>query len=707
MEEQNIQEINIREALAVLRRRWWVVLLSVVACLIIAGLFTVRAPRVYQATSQIEIKTPNPTPSALMSLTGANPDTFKQTELALITNPSVDEQISAYLSGKGLQVDPGLIGRSLTATDRRNTDLIDLAVRSTDPQLAQAIANAAPWGFRNYTKGVTDEAAVQDLATMNQRVASARDNMDHTSRSLADFQTANHIMDLKDETDETVKRISAMQANLGTVRASLDAAETRIVSLRSQLQQQNDAIDQSGPRNDPLIAELQTKLTELNAQLNHLNETAPGATYQIHPLQDDIRDAQNRLNIELNKVTQSQGNLVQQEKLQEGLALAEQDAASLRTQYDSVTRQLLQANYGIKDLPGKEREFAKLAQSADVARALYQKTLESFQAIDMERLAHPSPISITQAASTPKTPVSPRPLVNLLLGLFAGLGIGLLSALSLEHLDEAVHNEADLRKLAGDLPVLGALPILSGSELANPEDLTPASRGPYRLLWTNIGFSAVDERLRNMVVTSSVQGEGKSLTSAYLARAAAEEGQRVILVDCDLRRPAQHRNFNVQDALGVCEVLAGKVSLDDALVPTDQPNLLLLPAGKTLPLNPAVLFKSERMAQLMDELDRRADFVLYDAPPSLVITDALLIAPHCQGILQVVEADRTSKEHIKKVVGSISRARVRHLGLVLNKVKKTALGYYGYYYYYQGDETPGSNGVRKTRKKKAVEISKN
>ena len=703
IEEQQTQEISLRDLITVLQRRWWVVLAFSLGCVLVSALITLRMPLVYEATSQIQIKTPTngPNLSALTSF-GVSADTYKQTQLALLENPDVDEQIATTLTLTPffIVVKPAVIKRALKASDRRNTDLIDISVHHTDPRIAAAIAEAAALGFRQYKDEVTAEGAKQDAITMQKRVDSAEADMDNATRKLANFEEQNNIINVVKETEGKVQEIQSIKDAEGEARQKLQAAQARIASLQAQLNLQNRSMLTYGERSDTLIDDLKTRLDNDELSVNQLQQKYVDPAPYVAPLLADISETRRRLQSELSKAATT-GNLLTQEKILEDLHDAQADAAALQSQHEEIVRQLLESRSDVKDLPAKMRLFDQLSQDSNVKRDLYQKTLESLQQITMEKLAHPSVIEVTQHAILPKMPVSPKPVQNVVIGLLLGLLLGLVAALSLERLDEAVHNESDLRQLAPDMPVLGALPALSGSDLAASQSLPSVSRGPYRLVWTNIGFSALDEPLSNLVVTSAVQGEGKSLTCMYLALSAAEEGKRVILVDCDLHRPAQHRNFGVHDVVGLCEVLAGKVALDAALIQTDQPNLMLLPAGRTLPLNPAVLFKSDRMGELMEELYKRADFVLYDAPPSLVIADALLLGARCQAILQVVEAGRTSREHIKRVIDGVARARARHIGLVLNKVRRSALGYYGYYYYQSDDSgKPGMNGASsKTRRR--------
>jgi non-specific protein-tyrosine kinase len=199
----------------------------------------------------------------------------------------------------------------------------------------------------------------------------------------------------------------------------------------------------------------------------------------------------------------------------------------------------------------------------------------------------------------------------------------------------------------------------------------------YRSLRTNLEFSSLDEPLRTMVVTSPAPEAGKSTTLANLAVTLAQAGKQVILVDCDLRRPSLHDIFGVPNATGLTSVILDDITSTPPLRETGVAGLRLLTSGP-LPPNPAELLGSRRMAGLIQTLREQADMVLFDAPPVIAVTDAAILASQVDGVLLVLNAGVTRREHAQRARAALDKVNARLVGTVLNNVKlDTSL--YGYY----------------------------
>lgn len=218
--------------------------------------------------------------------------------------------------------------------------------------------------------------------------------------------------------------------------------------------------------------------------------------------------------------------------------------------------------------------------------------------------------------------------------------------------------------------------------ISNPR--SPISEA-FRTLRTNLEFTSLDKPLRSMVVTSAAPVEGKSTTLANLAVAMAQAGKKVILVDCDLRRPSLHQVFNLRPTPGFTDMMR-----DDALMTkpplqeTQVANLWLLTSG-TIPPNPAELVGSRRMSDVIKNLQQLADVILFDAPPIIAVTDAAVLASKVDAVLLVVSAGKTKRDHAKKAKALLEKVNAHLIGTVLTNVKGEA----ALYQYYSNEEKPG------------------
>jgi capsular exopolysaccharide synthesis family protein len=292
----------------------------------------------------------------------------------------------------------------------------------------------------------------------------------------------------------------------------------------------------------------------------------------------------------------------------------------------------------------------------------------------------------------PTMPVSPRPLLNIVFGLAAGAALGVGFAFLLEYLDNTLKTEMDVRLRLGQ--------TLLGPILYKPGKLRPAIRRDvqeevalvalvqpdepvseaYRAIRTNLLFMSPEERLRTLVVTSAVPGEGKTSTACNLAVVMAQAGNRVVLVDADFRRPQLHKVFHKRN-VGLGNLILGDLAEDDLVVRTQVPNLSVVCSGPTPP-NPSELLGSVRMQGVIDRLRELADVVIFDTPPVGAVTDATVLAARADGVVLVVERGRTDIPTVQRAIEKLRAVRANVLGVVLNKVRVSEASEYQYYRYY-------------------------
>lgn len=217
----------------------------------------------------------------------------------------------------------------------------------------------------------------------------------------------------------------------------------------------------------------------------------------------------------------------------------------------------------------------------------------------------------------------------------------------------------------------------------NPK--SPVSEA-YRTLRTNIQFASFDKDLKTIVVTSSGPKEGKSTTSANLALTIAETSKKVLIIDCDLRKPTLHKNFRISNKIGLSNLLVENLNIDDIMVNYSD-NLYLLPSG-TIPPSPAEMLSSNRMKSFIEEMKNKFDCIIIDSPPVIAVTDAQILATLADGVLLVASSGEVEREALNRAKDLLIRVKANILGVVLNKVELKGRRGYGYYYYY-GDENEG------------------
>jgi succinoglycan biosynthesis transport protein ExoP len=311
-------------------------------------------------------------------------------------------------------------------------------------------------------------------------------------------------------------------------------------------------------------------------------------------------------------------------------------------------------------------------------------------------------LSVIEPAVAPDAPVSPRPVLNTLLAAVLGLVVAVGIIAVVEYFRDAVKDPEEVQAVTG-LSTLGSIAQMVGDDRRGEIYQLAALLHPrsgvteaYRTLRTNVEFASIDAPLQTLLVTSSMPGEGKTVTSVNLAVVFAQAGRRVILVDADLRKPGVHAMFDLPNQHGLSTLLRrDDASLDAVLHGTEQDHLRVLTTGP-LPPNPAELMGSHRMRAIVDRLKGEADLVIFDSPPLQAVTDAAILSSFLDGTLLVIDAGRSRRRAVRLARGALDRAGATVVGAVLNRIPRGArFGYSDSYGGVYGAEAGSAGGPPK------------
>ncbi|MGH9124820.1 MAG: polysaccharide biosynthesis tyrosine autokinase [Acidimicrobiales bacterium] len=339
--------------------------------------------------------------------------------------------------------------------------------------------------------------------------------------------------------------------------------------------------------------------------------------------------------------------------------------------------------------------------SASCLRASLNATLASDQTqlIQSQAPTNQGGAQILAPAPVPSTPTKPHPKRTAAEGLAVGIVLAFGLAFLVDYLDNRVRGQDDLVHVTGGLPVLGLIPPTPGwrdgrvARVISVEDPAAEVSEAYRRLRTSIQFLALDRSLKTIQVTSPWKSEGKTTTVVNLAVTLARSGQRVIVVDCDLRRPRIAEFFHLSSRVGFTSVLLGDAPLSRALQPVEGvEGLRVLPAG-VAPPNPSELLSGKRTREILERLAADADCLLIDSPPVLPVSDAAVIAGLVDGVLVVVNDNSTKRKQLQRAMELLTQVGSTVAGLVLNRTHQDEGSYeYGY-----GSRAPEATGRRRSR----------
>lgn len=667
-------------------RRKLVILGTIAISGAIGSLNTMMMPPIYSSTTQVLVQSSSsgsdnialdlPFKELLQSAKGRS----IETQIALIQSRDVQE---AAWDASGLSRERiGHAGPQVKATAIRDTDLIEIRVDSRDAKVSAALARSVPEAFRQSVAASSKAAVNNALKFAQDRLKDETEGLHNAELAFHRFKEMRRVVDLETERQAHLTGAANAEQELHSKEVEEASARAQFEQMLKMRRDLPELIDTpTTAPNTQVIEALKDRIGTLQTQRAGLLVLHTPDDPSVQQLDEQIAALQARLDNTPKTVTtvvRTANPLIQEMDAKLADARARLVAASA-----AVSRARAAATYvkaGLSQYSALETEQSRLKRDIEQRRTTVASLSNAVESLSIRASATENPVAVVSSPSHPRQ-VSPDRRRNLTFALLLGVMFGIGLAQLLERLDDRLR-APDEATLALEAPVLAYIPLVTTGEvrlMANGHTAHNLME-TFRLLRSNVQFAGIDAATQSILVTSSMPGEGKSLTAHNLAVAAAINGRRVILVDADLRRPVQHRNLGLARHPGLTNVLIRRASLDEALQATKVPNLQLLACGH-LPPNPAELLNSRAMARLHEELRKRADLIVYDSSPLLATADAQLLAAETDGVLFVVEMGQTRKNALRASGDLLHQARARVLGVVFNKVQSSPGAHYGYGYY--------------------------
>lgn len=341
------------------------------------------------------------------------------------------------------------------------------------------------------------------------------------------------------------------------------------------------------------------------------------------------------------------------------LEQVQREMAELRAEYDRL----------LVEQPGETALITETGRSATVKQQIYETLLAQYDQARLREALSRNAITIIDPAETPEFPSTPRKAFNTVLGAVLGLMGGVGLSLLLELLDRRVYT-VEQAQLLTNLPLLGAIPFATEQNGAS-DGMNPEQREAYRRLRTSImALQQGEHPVRTIMVTSAEANEGKSTIVANVAASLASMGQSVLLVDCDMREPALHKRFKLDNRVGLSNILQNAATIDEPIQATSISGLSVLTSGP-MPDDPTALLASDRMEATLKILAARYDYVLLDTPPVIPVVDAVAVAPFVDGIVQIIRSGYSLQGAAQSTFAQIEKGHGRTVGVVLNDAPRT------------------------------------
>lgn len=636
------------------------------------ALYTYTVKPVFESFSTLHIQTSGSGKGDLLAELGGNIQNPVATEIEIIKSRSIAEHVILRLQPSdtpppvpaALQNAANSLKAGITVMEvGKNTGIIRISYKSTDPQRARDVVNTLAQVYQEHNVEFKSQTASKTLEFIESQLRTTQNDLDIAEKNLENFKSNNDSIKLGSGNVNLVSRLAELDSQLSTLSLQKNELEFSTTALRDAIRQGKIYTSTFGLQNDIGTGALTSRLAELDVQRRTLLKELSEGHPQVKGLKAQIDEVQSKL-------------LATYEATLKGISRSEASLQQELARYEEEFRQL----------PEAERELGKLLRVTKVNAEIYTFLLQKHEEARITKAATVSNISVVDPAILANSPIKPQKKKNLLLGLLLGLMVGGGLAFFVEYLDDTIKGSEEARRVIG-APVLGTIPFIPDEAGENSTlhssmitHLRPKSAiaEAFRSLRTSIHFSAINRDKKVLITTSTFPGEGKTTISANMAIVLAQTGARVLVLDADMRRPSLHSKFGHTKVPGLSEVLAGDMPLAAVLHDTGIPNLSLLTAGTTPP-NPSELLGSEKMAQLLASLRKEYDHIIIDAPPVLAVTDAPLLTSCCDMVTIVLETERVPVKAAQRMAEMLANVNAPVGGIVINDKSGASMERYGYY----------------------------
>ena len=681
--DQSSDKLHILDYWRIIRVRFVTIMLVFLLTAVTTTVVTFTMPKTYMSLSRISIEKDTSDIAPLLGMQSgpaAFDPYFIQTEFEKIQSQKVLDKVVVRceltedwkrLNGGNL-LDPiearKILKKSIDIRQFRNTSIIELRAYDRDPRKAQEIAQALAVEYQNHRKDAQTARVKQGIKALEGRKEKTDKQILVMQANVDKLRTDLNISDAAGEDSysiiepEIVRRYESELIDVKGIHTSMSTLLDGLKALSDK--ELRDSILTAHPdaQLDVLIRELHTgqqTLANLSIDLGEEHPRIKGLKKVVATLEGQI---DNRI----------QGILA-------GLGLR---VNSSQAQVEQLQRDVDAAKKRESDMRKTGREYfdakRELSNTTRIRDTILFRIMQ--EEVDLA-LPKESTVEITDEADRPLKAIRPNIPLNIALGVVVGLILGVGLAFFIEYLDTSVKTIDDVERALG-AAVLGVIPQNVGS-LLDEGDESPHAEA-YRVLRTNILFAGrKDESQTTFSVVSGGAGEGKTTTMFNLAVVFAQMGDRILIVDSDLRRPSMHRYLKVSNNIGLTNYLLGQATIDEVIQTTEIPTLHFIPSGK-LPSSSMGILSSAKMKEFVAEMKSRYDYVFLDAPPIMGVSDATVLASMVDMCVLVVQyrkypqmMTQRAKEMVTKVGGEL-------VGVVLNNINISQDSYYYYYsgYYY-------------------------
>ena len=729
-EGSDYRELTLEDIFRMFKKRMVLFISIVLAVVVVTGVYLIFATPIYEASVTIKV---DPTSQSSVgdlfssSLTGSSGSNIS-TEVELIKSRTNIEEIIEVLGlvdrvysedTKARLLSEGYSDRDLVASLTRSissmitvspvkdTRIVRVSVQNKDPVLARDIANTLAEVYNTKLAELSKRDLTRKREFIEAQIPLLESDLNEATDKIKQFKEETGIYVLDKHADQLFQMLSNYDKQHNELMISAEEKKAEIETYQSMLDD-FDSIDSKSIKAlwvqtsesfsvNPVLTSLRQSLATLQVELASLEEQYPKTDPRVRSKITEISKTESLIaeQIQNEFIVSGQGMTLNPayQQIITGVISSEAGFQILQASIQAVGLLRDQYQSELRNLPAKEQQLLDLERQIAVKESLYTLLLERLEEAKISEAAVVGNAAIVDPATVPQSPVKPNKKLSLAIGGVLGIFLGMLMVFLAEYLDKTLKTEEEIERFSRQ-PIIGRIPSIEGTseEMYVEKNPTAPSSESIKLAASNLSFTMGEGK--TVAVTSVLPTEGKSFVIANIAYSMANSGQRVVLLDLDLRRPRVEKILKAgKRTKGAVDVIMGTASIDD-VVENYAENMDFIGVG-IIPPNPTIVLSSKRIDTLLSELKQRYDRVLIDMPPAVVTSDVSLVGNKLDGIVLVVRPGKAIKDGLRIVVENLKTVGVKILGVIVNGVDEKNSSYYYHYYYYYNEE-----GKRKKRRKK-------